>query len=591
MRSLKEWIKLRKHIIKTKLYLNFLRNCIRSKVFAPKFYVLTKKLGVSLFHIKSIRKIKQLSTAFVTKLIRTEIRDLYYKINFLQAQIYKVSNVIYGYIPVSVCNDFFSRQSGPLFSYFFKEQKRFDKRFKFFIKKQGLSELEEIEPIRYFYIKPTQNNSVNKVLFKLHSDSHTDRGEVSEINVAPLSFVNIPQQVLKDNWFVNLSTVTIPESVQRVLQLGENFSLPSLDKNEVTIEFIKNFENSLKKLPLQVRPYIRNRSAHIINKLPFYTPPRNPLITTDLVRTTKDFLKNNTNLILTRSDKGNVTVALDRDVYIAKIEEILDDTETYKVIARDPTNKLINNLKDILSRWKKSKFISEGTYKSLLCISGSLPRAYGLPKIHKDGVPFRIIVSSVDSPLYSLSTFLHKILFNSLPTIERSVKNSYQLVDRLSNVRIDNNYQLISLDVISLFTNIPIEEALICIDNRWDDISQNCSVTKSEFMLAVRFVLKSTFFKFNNIIYEQTHGTPMGSPLSPVVADIFLRDLERKALDSLSFCPAFYFRYVDDIAMSLPVCEINNTLDIFNSFHPRIQFSVEVGVDNCLNFLDVNVSR
>ncbi|EFN61148.1 hypothetical protein EAG_09747, partial [Camponotus floridanus] len=116
---------------------------------------------------------------------------------------------------------------------------------------------------------------------------------------------------------VNLSTVMIPENVQKVLQLGENFSMPTLNKNEVTIEFIKNFENSFKKLPVHVRPHIethiRNRSAHIINKLPSYTPPRNPLISTVLMRSTKDFLKNNTNLILTRSDKENVTVALDRD--------------------------------------------------------------------------------------------------------------------------------------------------------------------------------------------------------------------------------------------------------------------------------------
>ncbi|EFN68675.1 hypothetical protein EAG_08791, partial [Camponotus floridanus] len=213
---------------------------------------------------------------------------------------------------------------------------------------------------------------------------------------------------------VNLSTVMIPENVQKVLQLGENFSMPTLNKNEVTIEFIKNFENSFKKLPVHVRPHIRNRSAHIINKLPSYIPPRNPLISTVLMRSTKDFFKNNTNLI-SRSDKGNVTVALDRDFYIAKIEEMLDDTTTYSVIAKDPTNKLINHLRDILSRWKKANFISEGTYKSLMCTSGSLPRAYGLPKIHKEGVPFRIIVSSLDSPLYNLS-FLHRILFNSLTT-------------------------------------------------------------------------------------------------------------------------------------------------------------------------------
>jgi len=69
--------------------------------------------------------------------------------------------------------------------------------------------------------------------------------------------------------------------------------------------------------------------------------------------------------------------------------------------------------------------------------------------------------------------------------------------------------------------------------------------------------LESTYFKFNEIIYKQKFGTSMGSPLSPIIAEIVLQDLEKKALGLLSIEIPFYHRYVDDIALAAPRHKIN----------------------------------
>ena|SRR5436190_6044979 len=108
-------------------------------------------------------------------------------------------------------------------------------------------------------------------------------------------------------------------------------------------------------------------------------------------------------------------------------------------------------------------------------------------------------------------------------------------------------------------------------------------------MGALRFVLNSTYFSFNNVCYRQTFGTPMGSLLSPVVADIVLCDLETRALSMLPMHLPVYVRYVDDIALTAPSSMFANILDTFNSFHPRLQFTMEEGVNNRLNFLDVSI--
>lgn len=106
-------------------------------------------------------------------------------------------------------------------------------------------------------------------------------------------------------------------------------------------------------------------------------------------------------------------------------------------------------------------------------------------------------------------------------------------------------------------------------------------------MLAVK-VLNSIYFVFNGIFYQQTFGTPMGSP-SPIITDIVLQDLETKALKRLSFSP-FFFRYVDDVALAASSSCFKHILDTFKTFHPRLQFTMEVGENNKLNFLDVTLS-
>ncbi|XP_072748549.1 uncharacterized protein [Anoplolepis gracilipes] len=181
-----------------------------------------------------------------------------------------------------------------------------------------------------------------------------------------------------------------------------------------------------------------------------------------------------------------------------------------------------------------------------------------------------LIVSSINSPLYNLASWLHKIMYDSFPKPNSHIANSFDLVNKLSNLHIDNDYELFSLDVISLFTNIPINLAVESISKRWQYITNNCNIPESEFLTAINLVLNSTYFVFNNKFYQQTFGTPMGSPLSPIIADIVLQDIEEKALTLLNFTPPIYFRYVDDILISVPPKFIDETLTIFNSSHNRV---------------------
>lgn len=102
-----------------------------------------------------------------------------------------------------------------------------------------------------------------------------------------------------------------------------------------------------------------------------------------------------------RTDKGNATVPIDKHIYISKMTNLLNNTNTYLTVNKNSTKKLINELHCLLSKWKKKSYISDIKYKSLNCTDGVLPIAYGLPKIHKPDCFLRINVSSVNTPIYN----------------------------------------------------------------------------------------------------------------------------------------------------------------------------------------------
>jgi len=123
-----------------------------------------------------------------------------------------------------------------------------------------------------------------------------------------------------------------------------------------------------------------------------------------------------------------------------------------------------------------------------------LPRAYGLPKLHKKGYPLRVIVSSLKSPSYELALFLHNIIKCNVSEAASSVGNSFKLVNELNGKIMDSGCTLAFLDVVFLFTNVPFEFIYEGILNRWNLIECNTAIPKEKFIKAIKLILESTYF-------------------------------------------------------------------------------------------------
>nr|VZI17047.1 unnamed protein product [Spirometra erinaceieuropaei] len=98
-----------------------------------------------------------------------------------------------------------------------------------------------------------------------------------------------------------------------------------------------------------------------------------------------------------------------------------------------------------------------------------------------------------------------------------------------------------------------------------------------------------TFFTFNNRVYEQKKGTPMGSPLSGLIAEAVLQRLERLVFRSYS--PKFWAKDVDDTFVVIKRNDVQDFKVLLNSIFPDIQFTMEEEDNNQLPFLDVNITR
>lgn len=140
------------------------------------------------------------------------------------------------------------------------------------------------------------------------------------------------------------------------------------------------------------------------------------------------------------------------------------------------------------------------------------------------------------------------------------------------------------------FTNVPRELGIIGLKNRWSYISKNTTIPLEVFIILIDLILSLTFFTFDNVIYKQTYGLPMDSPLSLLIADIVLQDIENKALYKFNKIVPLYYRYVDDIVLAAPPHMVDSIVRTFNAFHNRLKFTAEMKDNRRINFFDLLIN-
>jgi hypothetical protein len=307
-------------------------------------------------------------------------------------------------------------------------------------------------------------------------------------------------------------------------------------------------------------------------------------------------LKEDTSIIITRPDKGRGIVLLNKTDYLSKMQVILNDSTKFKCLSNDPTISREAKLIKLLNRLFKEGHISEQFLK-VSKPTGSTPgRLYGLPKVHKKDVPLRPVLSAIGTFNYGLGKALSQLL-STIIKKENMVRDSFTFVQELLTLpKSMSQHRMVSFDVSSLYTNVPLDETIdIILKHLYDSHLTPPTMNRTDMKQLLDLATKESHFLFDGKLYGQIDGVSMGSPLAPLLAEIFLQDFERKHLSSLKNMGIVYWkRYVDDTFVLLDSkISVKNICHTLSQYHPSLKFTYEQEklLSRTLPFLEVLVQR
>jgi len=232
------------------------------------------------------------------------------------------------------------------------------------------------------------------------------------------------------------------------------------------------------------------------------------------------------------------------------VKSVISDPSKFE-LTDIPPEKYLSHIINIETKFKKAlknlldnNRINKSEYDKISPIGSKPGILYGLPKVHKplvDNVPkFRPILSAINTPAYKLAKYLVPIL-SPLTSNEYTVKDSFSFSKELSTF--SSSLYMASLDVESLFTNIPLKETIKnCVNDLFDNTQYQGTLRKNDLLSLLDLATSDSSFIFDKAFYKQIDGVAMGSPLGPTLANAFLCHYEKLWLDKcpLEFKPIVY---------------------------------------------------
>ena len=309
------------------------------------------------------------------------------------------------------------------------------------------------------------------------------------------------------------------------------------------------------------------------------------IITSRLRRAAKE-LRENPNIVVRRADKASIFVVLNKADYISKVESVLSDSSKFQKITRNP----VEQQKAELNRLIDAANAAVGGIK-FDRITGSFDTGYfyGNIKSHKPGYPIRPIISQIPTPCYQIAKRLNSLIAPYIPSTY-SLKSADEFVQILKSR--GRQGTLASLDVQSLFTNVPIDETITII---LDDVFSHPilappAIPREILKRMLEICTKKSPFRcpLGNLYY-QVDGVAMGSPLGVLFAEAYMTHIEIQALEKVSQRPFTYCRYIDDVFVDVQSDEHLQSLREELENTSILRFTTEKSEDNKLPFLDVAV--
>ena len=158
----------------------------------------------------------------------------------------------------------------------------------------------------------------------------------------------------------------------------------------------------------------------------------------------------------------------------------------------------------------------------------------------------------------------------------------------MKNLKLEDGEVLVSFDVVSLYTNVPVKEAIKeAADRLYSGEFDLPPVDKDTFIQLLTLSSTNVVMSTHDGYYIQRDGLAMGSPPAPLLANIWLYNRETTIKDNAKL----FERYMDDVIRSIKIEAVDAKLKEVNSIHPNLKFTVEMEEDSQIPFLDMLLIR
>ena len=394
---------------------------------------------------------------------------------------------------------------------------------------------------------------------------------------------------------------------------------PTVKENAVRKELLLDFKQFARRMRLRYIFHNRDKEQHPFHVKSDWEPPVQPSVALETYleevkgqlaeialfkarnnlpseerKAIKD-LRSNSDIVIKKADKGTTTVIMNTKDKIQEGQVLLNDKNNYTPLTTPMAKETARKTRVIINDLHQGNHIDTMTKKWLLQTPDPprIPVFYTLTKIHKPTLPGRPIISGCDGPTERISSFLDHILQPIAQAQKSYLKDTTQFINFIEKRTVPKNAILVSMDVNSLYTNIPQEEGIYTVCKAYESFYKNDTPIPTHSLAGLlRLILQENSFQFKEKNYLQTHGTAMGTKVAVSFANIFMSAVEREIINKSKIKPLEWKRYIDDVFSLWDTSreEIDQFISEANRHHPTIKFTAEIS-DKETHFLDTTIFK
>lgn len=237
---------------------------------------------------------------------------------------------------------------------------------------------------------------------------------------------------------------------------------------------------------------------------------------------------NNPQIIIKTADKGGGVVILNKTDYLKESHLILSDNTYYLPLSENPLCDHQTTYMNLINKAYENTILNKKERDFLINKDPTIPIFYYLAKIHKSVTlpPGRPIIAGINSLTSNLSQYVDHNLqkyVTKLPSYLKDITNMVQITQDLSW---SPSYKWATLDVTSLYWNIPHSKGIESIKKYLLEDFTIPTIQKEFILDSIRFILEHNIFCFNDQLYIQTRGTAMGTCFAPSYANLYMGNYE-----------------------------------------------------------------